>query len=122
MKRAYYALYASLKTDEILHENRKVLEDFLEVIRDRLVLGGTRQDVLRAEVLISELDRELANNQQAIATARAALARQIHVSPESDLRTLPELALAAAPNEFERLYQLAITVRPELRGRLAAAR
>ena len=120
VKRAYCALYASLKTEEILQENRKVLEEFREVAVDRLALGGTQQDVLRAEVLISELDRESANNRQAITSARAALARQIHVSPESDFRTTPELALAAAPAEFERLQQLALAVRPELRGRLAA--
>jgi outer membrane protein TolC len=42
------------------------------------------------------------------------------VSPESDLATLPELPRAAAPVEMERLYQLAVAVRPEPRGRLAA--
>jgi outer membrane protein TolC len=52
--------------------------------------------------------------------ARAALARQLHVKPDADLRTLPALSPAAVPAEIERLYQLAIAVRPELQGRLAA--
>jgi outer membrane protein, heavy metal efflux system len=120
VKRAYYNLYAGLKTQEILAENRKILEDFRAIARERLARGGTQQDVLRSEVLISELDRELANTRQGIVAARAALARQIHVSPGVDLRTLPELPLAAVPAEFERLYQLAIIARPELKGRLAA--
>jgi outer membrane protein TolC len=120
VKRAYYNLYASTKTQEILAENRKILEDFRAIARERLASGGTQQDALRAEVLISELDREFANNQQGIATARAALARQLHISPEADLRTLPELPLASVPAEFDRLYSLAIAVRPELQGRLAA--
>ena len=120
VKRAYYDLYASQKTEEILTENRKILEDFRAIARERLATGGTQQDVLRAEVLISELDRELANNQQGIAAARSALARQLHVSPEADFRTLPELSLAAVPAEIERLYQLAVAARPELQGRLAA--
>jgi outer membrane protein TolC len=120
VKRAYYNLYAGLKVEEILTENRKVLEDFRDIARERLAAGGTQQDVLRAENLISELDRELATNRQGIAAARAALARQIHAGPEADLRTLPELPPAGAPAEFERLYQLAVAARPELKGRLAA--
>ena len=120
VKRAYFNLYAALRAEEILAENRKILEDFREIARERLATGGTQQDVLRSEVLISELDRELANNTQAIAAARSALARQVHVSPEADFRTLPELSLAGVPTEFDRLYQLAVAARPELQGRLAA--
>src|SRR4051794_36113798 len=100
VKRAYYSLYASQRSEEILTENRKVLEDFRAIARERLASGGTQQDVLRSEVLISELDRELANNQQGIATARAALARQIHVRPDADFRTLSELAPASVPVEI----------------------
>ena len=120
VKRAYFTLYAGLRAEEILTENRTILEDFRAIARERLSTGGTQQDVLRSEVLISELDRELASNKQGIASARAALARQIHVSPETDFRTLPDLSLADTPTEFERLYQLAIAARPEIRGRLAA--
>ena len=120
VKRAYYNLYASLKIEEILTENRKILEDFRGIALERLAAGGTQRDVLRSEVLISELDREKANNKQAITSARSALARQLHVSPETDFRTLPELSLAGASTDFERLYQLAVAARPELQGRLAA--
>jgi outer membrane protein, heavy metal efflux system len=120
VKRAYDNLYAGLKAEEILTENRKILEDFRAIARERLSSGGTQQDVIRAGTLISELDRTLAENRQAIASARSALARQTHVSPETEFRTLPELPLAAAPAEFDRLMQLAVAARPELRGRLAA--
>ena len=120
VKRAYYNLYAGLRIEEILNENRKILEDFRDIARERLAAGGTQQDVIRAEVLKSELDRELANNTQAITAARSALARQLHLSPETEFRTLPELSLESVPTEFERLYQLAVAARPELQGRLAA--
>lgn len=120
VKRAYFDLYVSQKTEEIIAENQKILEDFRTLAKSRLATGGTQQDVLRAEVLLSELDREAATIQQGIATARSSLARQLHVSPETDLRTLPDLPRAAVPVEMERLYQLAIAVRPELKGRLAA--
>ena len=120
VKRAYASLYASLRTGEILAENRKILEDFREIANERLSTGGSQQDVIRAETLISELDRNLAENQQGVASARASLARQLHVSPGTEFRTLSELPIASVPVEVERLQQLAIAVRPELRGRLAA--
>jgi outer membrane protein TolC len=120
VRRAYFDLHAGEKTEEILAENRTILEDFRAIARTRLASGGSQQDVIRAETLISELDRTLVANQQEIASARAALARQIHASPEADLRTVPELPLAAVPAEIERLYQLAVTARPELRGRWEA--
>jgi outer membrane protein TolC len=120
VRQAYSDMHAAEKTGAILAENRKILEDFLAIAKTRLASGGSQQDVIRAETLISELDRTLAGNQQEVATARAALGRQIHASPEADLRTLPELPTAAVPAEIERLYQLAVTARPELRGRLEA--
>jgi outer membrane protein, heavy metal efflux system len=120
VKRAYYSLYAALRTEEILAENRKILEDFRGIARERLAAGGTQQDVLKAEVLISELDREMATNQQAIAASRSVLARQTHVRPDTDFRTLPALPPGTVPDAIERLYQLAIAARPELTGRLAA--
>jgi len=120
VKRAYFNLYAALRADEILAENRKILEDFRGIARERMATGGARQDVLRSEVLISELDRELATNRQSIAAARSALARQVHVNPGADFQTLPELSLGAVPTEFDRLLQLAVAARPELQGRLAA--
>jgi outer membrane protein, heavy metal efflux system len=120
VKRAYYSLYASMKIAEVLAQNREVLEDFRAIARQRLVTGGTQQDVLRSEILISELDREVANNQQGIAAARAALARQLHLRPDAELKPLHALALATVPGEIERLNRLAVAARPELQGRLAA--
>ncbi len=120
VRRAYFDLYAAERTRAVLAENRKILEDFHAIAKSRLASGGSQQDVIRAETLISELDRTLAGNQQEVVTARAALARQVHVSPEVDLRSLPELPMAGVPVEIERLYQLAVTARPELRGRLEA--
>jgi outer membrane protein, heavy metal efflux system len=120
VKRAYYNLYAALKTEEILGENRKILEDFRTIARERLRTGGTQQDVIRSEVLLTELEREVANNRQGIAMARSALGRQLHMRPDAELKTLPTLSIAAVPAEIERLNSLAIAARPELQGRLAA--
>jgi outer membrane protein TolC len=120
VKRAYFNLHAGLKVAEMLAENRKILEDLRTVARERLRSGGRQQDVIRTEVLISELDREVANNQQAIASARAALGRQLHIPPDTELKTLAVLSPAAVPAEIDRLNSVAVAARPELQGRLAA--
>ncbi len=120
VKRAYYDLYVAQKNEEVLAESRKILDVFLKNARSRLRTGGTQQDVIRAELLLNQLDREELAIRQATASARSALIRQLHVGPESDLRTLPELTLGAAPAEVERLNQMAIAARPEMKGRLAA--
>ena len=120
VKRAYCNLFAATRADEVLAENRKILEDFRSIALERLRNGGSQQDVLRAELLISELDRERAGNQQSIAAARASLARQIHVPPDTELQTLPDLPRESVPRELDRLSSLALATRPELQGRLAA--
>ena len=76
--------------------------------------------MLRAEVVVTDLDRELLRVSQGLATARADLAQQAHVNPESDLRTLASMPINGVPAEVERLYRLAVAARPELKGRLAA--
>ncbi len=120
VKRAYFNLYAAQKTEEILIETRKVLEDFRTIARGRLANGGSQQDVIKAELLLADLDRELANNKLAIAMARSTLGRQLHIRPDNKLTTASALPLAAVPAELDRLNSLAIAARPELQGRLAA--
>ena len=120
VKRAYCNLFAAMKTDEILYENRKILEDFRLIASQRQKTGGSQQDVLRAEVLLNELDRDRALNAQAVAAARATLARQLHVRPDAALETSPALPRPDVPRELDQLSEMALAIRPELQGRLAA--
>ena len=121
VKKAYHDLHYSERSEAILSDNRKLASDFVEIARSRYAAGNsTQQDVLRAEVAVADLDRELIRARQGVAEARADLAQQLHVSPEADLRTLPELPTEGVPAEVDRLYRLATIARPELKGRLAA--
>ena len=99
VKRAYYDLYVSEQAEAILAENRKILRGLpSRSPATRLATGRHASRTCSGpRWLISELDRELASNRQGIAAARADLARQLHVSPEADLRTLPELPLGGRP-------------------------
>ena len=69
----------------------------MEIARVRYAAGGSQQDVLRAEVAVTAVDRELVTIRQDLAEARAMLAEQMHVSPEADLRTVPELPATDVP-------------------------
>jgi cobalt-zinc-cadmium efflux system outer membrane protein len=121
VKRAYYDLYYNERAEAILADNRRLAVDFIAIARERFKTGSTgQQDVLRAEVVVDDLDRELIRVRQGTASARADLAQQLHVDPESELRTLPDLPLATVPAQVDRLYRLAVAARPELQGRLAA--
>ncbi|WP_435016061.1 TolC family protein [Tundrisphaera sp. TA3] len=121
VKRAYYDLYFNARAEAILGENRKLAVDFIAIARERYRTGGTgQQDVLRAEVVVDDLDRELIRVRQGATSARADLAQQVHADPEADLQTLPELPTAGVPAEVDRLYRLALASRPELKGRLSA--
>jgi len=80
--------------EALLKKNRALAEDSLKVARDRYRgATATQVDVLRAEVAISDINRELENTAQAVNEARAELARLLHVRPETPLRTLPDLSV-----------------------------
>jgi outer membrane protein TolC len=121
VKRAYHDLHFNEKALVLLDQNRGLAEDFLKVARQRYRLATAAQaDVLRAEVAVSDIDRERETTRQAVSEARSELARLLRVGPETALRTVSDLPVAAVPQELDRLAQLACASRPELQGRLAA--
>jgi outer membrane protein TolC len=120
VKQAYFDLHFNERAEGLLLENRKLAADFLQVARERYrTASATQADVLRAEVAVTDIDRELETTRQAATEARAELARLMHAAPETEFRTL-EGPATGAPGELARLYQLAVTSRPDLQGRLAA--
>jgi outer membrane protein, heavy metal efflux system len=121
VKRAYYDLHFNEYAESLLKKNRALAEDFLKIARERYRgATATQVDVLRAEVAISDINRELENTSQAVNETRAELARLLHASPETLLETMLDLPVGSVPLEVERLYQLVCASRPELQGRLAA--
>lgn len=120
VKRAYYDLYFNQRAEAILAASRKAAAEIADLARVRNQTGGSIQDVLRSDVAIAELDRELVTVRQELVQARADLAQQLHISPEAPLQTVADIPMAEVPEEIERLYRLAAASRPELQERLAA--
>ena len=121
VKRSYFDLAYNERAGLILRDNRTLVEDFIEIARTRYETGQTsQQDVLSAEVVLADLDRELVAIRQGLDSAKADLADLMHISPEAELRTTPGLLIGDVPTQIDRLYRLAVASRPELKGRLAA--
>jgi outer membrane protein TolC len=120
-KRAYFDLHLAERTAALLRENRKLAEDFLRLARARYpATTATQPDVLKAEVAVSDIDRELENNSLAMNEARAEILRLLDLDLEMDIQTAADLRLDSVPEQLDRLRQLALASRPELQGRLAA--
>ena len=121
VKRAYHDLHYSEQALALLRENRKLAEDFLQIAQVRYRLATASQsDVLRAEVAVSDVDREIETTRQAVSEARDELARVLHIDPDTPLETKADVSLEAVPEKLDHLTSLAMAGRPELQGRLAA--
>ena len=92
VKRVYFDLHYAEQAETLLRQNRKLAEEFLEIARVRYpATTATQPDVLRAEVAISDIDREIENNTAALSEGRAELARLLHLELR---RRHPDRALA----------------------------
>ena len=118
---AYYDIYFNQRAIQITLENRRLLEDLLQIADARYRTGeASQQDVLRAQVELDRVDERLIGLRQAHQEAQADLARLLHTDPDTRPEALTELERSSAPAEIDRLYELAVRCRPELQEQLAA--
>jgi cobalt-zinc-cadmium efflux system outer membrane protein len=123
VKRAYYELYFIQKAIGITEENRKLLLDFVRIADSKYRTGkASQQDVLRAQVEVSNLDNRLIRLRQRIDSSQAKLARLLHVSPDTPVRALEQPPQEQIPQDLESLYEQAIAGQPELHAQLAAVK
>jgi len=80
----------------------------------------SQQDVLRAQVEVSNLDSELIRLRQQLESAQARLAQVLHISPDTPLRAVKDLPKEQIPRDLEQIYRQAVAARPELQAQLAA--
>lgn len=122
IKRAYYELYFVEQALHITEQDQKQLL-LIEAIVDRqyrVKRSVSQQDLLRVQVEVSRLETELVTLRQQVLSARARLAGQLHVSPETELLAVEHLPAEALPRDLEALYRRAVAARPELHAALAA--
>ncbi len=123
VKRAYYEVYVVQSSIEITKQSRKLAVEFSQIAETKYRTGTVdQQDLLRAQLEVSNTDAELVRMQQELQSAQARLARLLHVSPDTPVRALAELPVEHLPDDVERLYSLAIEARPDLHAQLAMIR
>jgi outer membrane protein TolC len=121
VKQAYYDLYFIQQAIRITEEDRNLLVDLTRIAEGRYRTGEvSQQDVLRAQVEVSSLESELIRLRQELASSQARLAELVHISPDTPLRALDQLAEEEIPQDLDRLYRQAVSARPELHTQLAA--
>ena len=121
VKRAYYELYFVQRAIGITEADRELLLTLTRIAESKYRTGTvSQQDVLRAELEISDRDNQLIRLRQRLDSGQARLARVLHVSPETPLRAIEKLSAGQIPGDLDGLYRQAIAARPELQAQLAA--
>lgn len=98
VRRAYWSLYRAQRALEIRRQTRQLLEQFQASAQANFRAGNvSQQDVLRASVELSELDRDVADLQQQRDSAIAMLNTLMNRDPGAPL---PDIT-PAGPGELE---------------------
>jgi len=121
VKRAYFELYFLQRAIDVTRAEQQLLRDIREVALTRYKAGNTsQQDVLRADLEISNIENELIRLRQQLKSAQARLAGLLHVSPQTNLLALDRLSQQQIPQDLQWLQRQAVAARPELHAQLAA--
>jgi outer membrane protein TolC len=121
VKRAYYELYFIQQAISVTEAEQRLLGEIRDIANTRYRTGRTsQQDVLRADLEISNTENELIRLRQQLASGQARLARVLHVSPRTQLLALDRLSPEESPRDLDWLQQQAVEARPGLHAQLAA--
>jgi len=123
VKRAYYELYYLQQAIAITEKSRELAVDITRIAEAKYRTGTvSQQDLLRAELEVSNIDGELIRLPQELQSSQARLARLLHISPDTPVRALDDLPSDDIPDDLQALYDQAISARPELHIELAGVR
>jgi len=121
VKNSYYELYFIQKAIGITKTELKLLVQIRDVANTRYKAGRTsQQDLLRAELEISNVETELIRLNQRLESSQARLASVLHVAPQSKLRAREKIPAEQIPHDLELLQRNAVVARPELHALLSA--
>ena len=118
VKRAYFQLYAIDKSIEITTENRDLMRGLIDVAIGQVEAGKRAQeDVLRAQVELSNLEAQLVQLGQRRITAVAMLNRQMDRPSATPIAQPADFDVRQVDARLEELFEHAVKSNPEL-GRI----
>ncbi len=121
VQRAYYELYFIQQAIAVTEQEQDLLVQIRDVALARYKAEKTsQQDVLRAELEISNIQNDLIRLRQQRKSGQAALARFLHIAPQTGVEALNKLPASQIIKDLESLQEQAVAARPELHSKLAA--
>lgn len=121
VKRAYYELYFIQQSTQVTEAEQRLLGEIRDVANVRYKSGqASQQDVLRAQLEISNIEKELIQLRQQLQSGQARLARVLHVAPQTRVMALSRIPSEQIPYDLNWLQRQAVAARPELHAQLAA--
>jgi outer membrane protein TolC len=121
VRRAFWGLVLAQESLEVLHEQANVWKEAEGVARARYAVGqGAQQDVLRAQVELTRFEPLEAEQEAAIETRLAELARLVGREVTRDAAAGVRLALRPEKRDLATLQAQAEAALPELRAGAAA--
>lgn len=116
VKRAYYQLYVIDKSIEITRDNQDLLVGLIDVARGQVAAGRRSQDdVLRAQVELSNLEAELIDLRQRRISSEAMLNTVLNRPPTTPIAAPQEFDIRRVDTKLEELFANGVEVNPELK-------
>ncbi|MFQ5423611.1 MAG: TolC family protein [Phycisphaerae bacterium] len=116
VKRTYFRIYTIDKSIQITRENKRLLRDLIDVTRAQVEVGmRPQEDVLRAQVEHSNLERELIEFRQQRETVVALLNALLDRPTTTTVATPPDYDARRVDLHLDRLFDQALAQNPILR-------
>lgn len=116
VKRAYFQLYVVDRSIDVTKANQDLLRGLIDVARSQVAVGRRNQDdVLRAQVELSNLEAELIALRQRRVTLVARLNEVLDRAPLTEIRTPGEFGIREVDFAVDALVAKAVEANPELR-------
>ena len=115
VKRAYFRLYVLDKTVLVTRANQDLLRGLIDVARTQVAVGRRRQDdVLRAQVELSNLEAELITLRQQRVSVASRLNDLLNRPVATVIDTPEDFDIRRSTHSVERLFDVAEAENPEL--------
>ena len=116
VKRAYFRLYIIDRTVEITQDNQGMLRGLIEVARGQVAAGKRQQqDVLRAQVELSNLEAQLIELRRRRTTTEANLNTLLNRSSTTAIPSPRPFGVRQVDLKLEELFARGVKVNPQLK-------
>lgn len=116
VKRAYFRLYVIDRTIHILRENQNLLKSLIDVARGQIAAGKrSQEDVLRAQVELSNLEAQIIDLRQRRTTTVAMLNTLLDCAPDTPIGSPMPFDIRKVDFKLEELIALGSMKNPELK-------